>query len=187
MGETAPAYVKRNQWSVAGASPVASSLTVWSRPASVVTAPDRTTSVNASSSATSHRTVTRGPRPDPGSACSVGVTRVHSTTASGSGSPEATPCRNGDTGDEAAGVDRTSDPRTLNPAARPTPPIRNCLRSVLTHPFGQEHRTNPPVEGERHAAARRTSGAVAVVGMTGFEPAALRSQSGCATKLRYIP
>lgn len=26
-----------------------------------------------------------------------------------------------------------------------------------------------------------------LVGMTGFEPATLRSQSGCATKLRYIP
>ena len=26
-----------------------------------------------------------------------------------------------------------------------------------------------------------------MVGMTGFEPATLRSQSGCATKLRYIP
>ena len=25
------------------------------------------------------------------------------------------------------------------------------------------------------------------VGMTGFEPAALRPQNGCATKLRYIP
>tara|TARA_Y100000589_G_scaffold315155_1_gene338355 strand:- start:6774 stop:7046 length:273 start_codon:yes stop_codon:yes gene_type:complete len=25
------------------------------------------------------------------------------------------------------------------------------------------------------------------IGMTGFEPAALRSQSECATKLRYIP
>ncbi len=25
------------------------------------------------------------------------------------------------------------------------------------------------------------------VGMTGFEPATLRSQSGCATKLRHIP
>src|SRR5699024_8702639 len=26
-----------------------------------------------------------------------------------------------------------------------------------------------------------------LVGMTGFEPATLRSQSGCATKLRHIP
>ena len=26
-----------------------------------------------------------------------------------------------------------------------------------------------------------------LVGMTGFEPATLSSQSGCATKLRYIP
>jgi hypothetical protein len=25
------------------------------------------------------------------------------------------------------------------------------------------------------------------VGVTGFEPAAFRSQSGCATKLRYTP
>jgi hypothetical protein len=28
---------------------------------------------------------------------------------------------------------------------------------------------------------------VALVGVTGFEPAAFRSQSGCATKLRYTP
>lgn len=26
-----------------------------------------------------------------------------------------------------------------------------------------------------------------MVGVTGFEPAAFRSQSGCATKLRYTP
>ncbi len=31
------------------------------------------------------------------------------------------------------------------------------------------------------------SGKALLVGMTGFEPATLRSQSGCATKLRYIP
>ncbi len=30
-------------------------------------------------------------------------------------------------------------------------------------------------------------GRIVLVGMTGFEPATLRSQSGCATKLRYIP
>ena len=29
--------------------------------------------------------------------------------------------------------------------------------------------------------------ALALVGLTGFEPATLRSQSGCATKLRYSP
>jgi hypothetical protein len=28
---------------------------------------------------------------------------------------------------------------------------------------------------------------VLLVGVTGFEPAAFRSQSGCATKLRYTP
>ncbi len=28
---------------------------------------------------------------------------------------------------------------------------------------------------------------VVLVGVTGFEPAAFRSQSGCATKLRYTP
>jgi hypothetical protein len=31
------------------------------------------------------------------------------------------------------------------------------------------------------------SGLVMSVGVTGFEPAAFRSQSGCATKLRYTP
>jgi hypothetical protein len=29
--------------------------------------------------------------------------------------------------------------------------------------------------------------AALLVGVTGFEPAAFRSQSGCATKLRYTP
>ena len=47
---------------------------------------------NAGSVATSQVTGTVGPRPDPGVACGVGVTRVQRTTASGSGSPEATPC-----------------------------------------------------------------------------------------------
>jgi len=35
------------------------------------------------------------PPPEPGIACSSGVMRVQITTASGSGSPEATPCTNG--------------------------------------------------------------------------------------------
>ena len=39
----------------------------------------------------------------------------------------------------------------------------------------------------RHKKPAQRTGGFPCVGMTGFEPATLRSQSGCATKLRYIP
>ena len=45
----------------------------------------------AGSADTSQRTETSGPAPLPGSDSGVGVTRVHSSTLSGMGSPEATP------------------------------------------------------------------------------------------------
>jgi hypothetical protein len=66
-------------------------LTVWSRAASVATAPLATVVANAASAATCQRTVTSAPRPDPGTASGVGVTRVHSRMPSGNGSPDATP------------------------------------------------------------------------------------------------
>ena len=65
---------------------------MWSRLLLVTKRPVVTTRRKRLSVATSHRTVTFPPLPEPGVACGVGVTRVHSTTASGSGSPEATPC-----------------------------------------------------------------------------------------------
>ena len=66
---------------------------MWSRAGPVVVVPRRTTRRNSRSRATSQVTSTRGPFPEPGRAVAVGVTRVQSTTAVGSGSPEATPWR----------------------------------------------------------------------------------------------
>lgn len=93
-GETAPAQRNRYQYVVAGESPRASTFTVWSRSGPVPALPLRTIRRKPASAATSQRTVTAGPTPEPGVAAAVGLTRVHRTTASGSGSPEATPCRN---------------------------------------------------------------------------------------------
>src|SRR5690606_7776830 len=70
-----------------------SAFTVWSDAAVARVDPRATTSVNALSRATVQLTSVSGPTPDPGIASGVGVTRVHSRTPSGSGSPEATPCR----------------------------------------------------------------------------------------------
>lgn len=70
-----------------------SALTVWSEVAVAVSEPLETTVVNALSVATVQLTSVSGPSPEPGTASAVGVTRVHSRTPSGSGSPEATPCR----------------------------------------------------------------------------------------------
>ena len=66
---------------------------MWSEAAVAVVEPFATTFVNAVSVATVQPTSTSGPSPEPGIASAVGVTRVHSRTPSGSGSPEATPCR----------------------------------------------------------------------------------------------
>src|SRR5699024_1550066 len=77
-----------------GARPVQSTLTVWSRPASVTTEPDRTMVAKSGSSATSQLTTTGAPRPEPGPASGEGVARVQRITRSAIGSPEATPCRN---------------------------------------------------------------------------------------------
>src|SRR4051812_7795599 len=70
-----------------------SALTVWSEAAVAVVDPLATMSVSDLSRATIQLTWVSGPSPEPGAASDVGVTRVHSRTPSGSGSPEATPCR----------------------------------------------------------------------------------------------
>src|SRR5664279_4998 len=47
----------------------------------------------------------------------------------------------------------------------------------------------PPILGQSSGRDRRPARRPTrcLVGVTGFEPAAFRSQSGCATKLRYTP
>lgn len=92
-GETAAPAVNRYQYGVRGWSPRTSTLTVWSVAALAVTVPEPTMREKPLSEATSQPTWVAGPRPEPGTASGVGVTRVHSRTPSGSGSPEATPWR----------------------------------------------------------------------------------------------
>src|SRR4051812_28272629 len=70
-----------------------SAFTVWSEAAVAVVEPLATMPVNALSLATTQLTSVSGPSPEPGVASGAGVTRVHSRMPSGSGSPEATPCR----------------------------------------------------------------------------------------------
>lgn len=85
--------VNRYQYGVCGRSPRTSALTVWSAAARAVSEPLATIREKPLSSATSQPTAVSGPMPEPGTASGAGVTRVHSRTPSGSGSPEATPCR----------------------------------------------------------------------------------------------
>lgn len=71
-----------------------SALTVWSVAAVAMVEPLATIVVKALSLATVQLTSVSGPSPEPGIAWDPGVTRVHNRMPSGSGSPEATPCRN---------------------------------------------------------------------------------------------
>lgn len=89
---------------MAGARPRTSALTVWSEAAVAVVEPLATMLVKALSRATVQPTSTSGPSPEPGIAAAVGVTRVHSRTPSGSGSPEATPCRKAGASAACAGI-----------------------------------------------------------------------------------
>ncbi len=73
-------------------SPRASTLTVWSETELAVTVPLATTASKLLLRASSQVTGTSGPAPEPGVASGEGVTRVHRITASGNGSPDATPC-----------------------------------------------------------------------------------------------
>ena len=92
VGDHRPASPNRYQYVVAAVSPATSAFTVWSRSGPVATRPARTIRVKVASVATCQSTVTAGPCPDPGTESAVGVTRVHSRTPPGNGSPEATPC-----------------------------------------------------------------------------------------------
>jgi hypothetical protein len=104
---------------VAGFRPVASAFTVWSLPGPVLCAPDATTVANAGSAATSQVTFTVGPTPEPGVASGVGVTRVHSRTASGRGSPDATPWAKTGSSAVAVVVGSAAAPRTTPAVAAP--------------------------------------------------------------------
>ena len=106
--------------------PVTSTLTVWSRLGPVSKVPRRTILRNRRSFATSQRTLTRGPLPEPGASRPVGVTRVQMRTASGSGSPEATPCRKND--DPRALPKAGASPPASVSAPAPTAPVASTAR-----------------------------------------------------------
>ena len=137
--ERAPPRENRKKYVVAGASPLASTLTVWSRSGPVTVEPCATTRRKSGSVATCQATVTRGPEPDPGRASAVGVTRVHSTTASGSGSPDAIPWRNRDVAQAAVGEPVVEAAVAGRARAAPTPsaaavaaePARKVRRSIM--------------------------------------------------------
>lgn len=101
-----------------------SALTVWSEAAVAVVEPLETMSVNALSRATVQLTSVSGPSPEPGIASAVGVTRVHSRTPSGSGSPEATPCRKAGASAARAGSAAASGPASTAVAAAALTTVR---------------------------------------------------------------
>jgi hypothetical protein len=76
--------MKRYQYQRSGERPLTSTWTEWAHAASAVVSPEKIIDFIASSAAISHRTGTgRGSR--------IGPRRVHSTTPSGDGYPDATP------------------------------------------------------------------------------------------------
>ena len=85
-GLTTPPAVKRYQQTTSAPRPSTSTCTVWSVVALVVSVPDATIepAPNAGSSATSQSTAMPAP-------AAAGSMRVHSTTPSPLGSPDATP------------------------------------------------------------------------------------------------
>ncbi len=110
-----------------------SALTVWSEAALAVREPRETTFVNALSLATVQLTSVSGPSPEPGTASVVGVTRVHSRIPSGSGSPEATPCRKAGVSVAApAGSAATSGPARTAVAAAALTTVRRRGEGGLT-------------------------------------------------------
>ena len=106
---------------------------MWSLAAEVVTVPLRTTRRSVLSSATTQRTRVVAPAPEPGVASGEGVTRVHSTTPSGSGSPDATPywkTAPGSTARAAENAGPVSVLPTAVAAAAPAAPLRKVRRST---------------------------------------------------------
>ena len=159
-GEVCPWQRNRYQYVVAGDSPAASTFTVWSRDGPVRSTPDAAIAPNPGSVATSQVTGTVGPRPEPGVACAVGVTRVQRTTAPGSGSPEATPCAKtvgaapaGPAADTAATPTRAV-PVVAAPSCRRERRLRGSITvCLLTETAGGCARA-PPFTG-RSAGGRR--------------------------------
>ena len=67
--------------------------------------------------------------------------------------------------------------------------MRPQRRQVQPTPPGlvEAYRSGLSIRATEHPLVGRGVNKAYLVGMTGFEPATLRSQSGCATKLRHIP
>lgn len=115
--------VKRYQYTVAGSSPVASTWTAWAWVASAVATPSATTSSPPSSVDTTHRTATSSAGMAPSAVVGSGTRRVHRITASGVGSPDATPRVKGSPG--SAGTGRlvgASVAGAVPPGCEPGPP-----------------------------------------------------------------
>src|SRR5262245_4094350 len=134
--------MNRYQYHEAGRRPRTSTWTAWAWSGEATTSPRRTRPRKCSSVATSHRTGTSTagiPPPSSG----AGASRVQSTTAPGSGSPDATPRANRPSGRSAGtfgGRDPgcPSDPQPGGPnptsgiaAPAATAPVRNRRRDAL--------------------------------------------------------
>ena len=69
-------------------------------------------------------------------------------------------------------------------SGRNTKMAENALKGFLTVLFQPEKEKQKTAEAVENTAFPAV---LSLVGMTGFEPAALWSQTRCATKLRYTP
>lgn len=131
---------KRKKYAVAARSPRTSALTVWSEPARATAVPRAATREKALSSAISQTTGVSAPSPEPGTASGAGVTRVHRRMPSGSGSPEATPCRKaGPPAARALVAAASTEPATAVAAAalttvRRVGAVENCRLVTGDHP-----------------------------------------------------
>src|SRR6478609_3435885 len=86
---------------------------------------------------------------------------------------------------QPAGHIRLPAGRPRRPTA-PTGPWPDLVRPLLASPAALSG-CSPLLSVRPFLVPAKEPGQTAVVGVTGVEPAAFRSQSGCATKRRYTP
>ncbi len=131
----------RYQYQVSGSSPVASTCTECARAGSATTSPEATTSSNASPAAISHRTGRGWSGSPPPTNSGSFTSRVHRMTASGSGSPDATPRANSSAGRLAG---RGGMSAAVSGGVSPTTPVGTSpsLSSPL-HPAASAVATMP--------------------------------------------
>jgi hypothetical protein len=128
-GLSSPAAAKRKKYSRSGARPSASTWTLCASSGVAMEVPWRSGRRKRSSAAISHWTGTLRAGMPPAGSSGFGASRVHSTTPSGVGSPDATPSANGSPSTGRVPQARAGDhPAAAAVSAPPPAQARNALR-----------------------------------------------------------